>query len=43
MANFNIGKTIVDLLDKKLNIENIDVVLDGKVTFKKENNTLTID
>ncbi|MCQ2972277.1 MAG: ATP-grasp domain-containing protein [archaeon] len=43
VANFNIGKTIVDLLDKKLNIENIDIVLDGKVTFKKENNTLTID
>ena len=43
IANFNIGKTIVDLLDKKINIEDIDIKLDGKVTFKKENDTLTID
>ena len=42
IANFNIGKTIVDLIDGDINIEDIDVSLEGEVEFKKSGDDLEI-
>ena len=42
IANFNIGKTIVDLIDGEININDIDVSLDGEVEFKKSGDNLEI-
>ncbi|MBE6490613.1 MAG: ATP-grasp domain-containing protein [Methanobrevibacter sp.] len=42
VANFNIGKSIVDLIDGKINIDDIDVSLDGEVEFKKFGDNLEI-
>lgn len=42
VANFNIGKSIVDLIDGKINIDDIDVSLDGEVEFKKSGDNLEI-
>ena len=42
IANFNIGKTIVDLLDGEIAIDEIDVSLDGEVEFKKSGDNLEI-
>ena len=40
ISNFNIGKTIVDLIDEKISIDDIDVSLDGEVEFKKSEDKL---
>jgi len=42
VANFNIGKAIVDLIDGEIAIEDIDVSLDGEVEFKKSGDNLEI-
>lgn len=42
IANFNIGKTVVDLIDGNISIEDIDVSLDGEVEFKKSGDNLEI-
>ena len=42
IAGFNIGKTIVDLLDGEIAIDDIDVSLDGEVEFKKSGDNLEI-
>ncbi|MBQ2652036.1 MAG: ATP-grasp domain-containing protein [Methanobrevibacter sp.] len=42
IANFNIGKSIVDLIDGELKIEDIDISLDGEVEFKKSGDNLEI-
>lgn len=42
IANFNIGKTIVDLIDGDINIEDIDMSLEGEVEFKKSGDGLEI-
>ena len=42
IANFNIGKTIVDLIDEKISIDDIDVSLDGEVEFKKSEDKLIV-
>ena len=42
IANFNIGKTIVDLLDGDISIDEIDVSLDGEVEFKKSGDNMEI-
>ena len=42
IANFNIGKTIVDLIDGDINIEDIDMSLEGEVEFKKSGDDLEI-
>lgn len=42
IANFNIGKSIIDLIDGKLAIDEIDVSLDGEVEFKKSGDLLEI-
>lgn len=42
IANFNIGKTIVDLIDGEIAIDDIDVSLDGAVEFKKSGDNLEI-
>lgn len=42
VANFNIGKSIVDLIDGEINIDDIDVSLDGEVEFKKSGDNLEI-
>lgn len=42
IANINIGKTIVDLIDGEINIEDIDVSLCGEVEFKKVRDFLEI-
>ena len=42
IANFNIGKTIIDLIDEKVNITDLDISLDGEVEFKKSGDNLEI-
>lgn len=42
ISNINIGKTIVDLVDGKISIDDIDVSLDGQVEFKKSGDNLVI-
>ena len=42
IAGINIAKTIVDLLDGSIDIEDIDVSLDGEVEFKKSGDSLEI-
>jgi hypothetical protein len=42
IANINIGKSIVDLIDGNIGIENIDVSLDGEVEFVKSGDSLEI-
>ena len=42
IANFNIGKTIVDLIDGEISIDDIDVSLDGEIEFKKSGDDLEI-
>jgi predicted ATP-grasp superfamily ATP-dependent carboligase len=42
IACFNIGKTIVELIDGEIAIDDIDMSLDGGVEFKKSGDTLEI-
>ncbi len=42
IANFNIAKSIVELIDGEINIEDIDVSLEGEVEFKKTGDNLEI-
>lgn len=42
IANINIAKSIVDILDGKLSIDDLDVSLDGEVEFKKSGDSLLI-
>lgn len=42
IANFNIGKTIIDLIDGNMKIDELDISLDGRVEFKKSGNVLEI-
>ena len=42
IANFNIGKTIIDLIDGNADINEIDISLDGEVEFKKSGDSLVI-
>ena len=42
IANFNIGKTIVDLIDGEISISDIDMSLDGEIEFKKSGDNLEI-
>ena len=42
IANFNIGKSIIDLIDGKIAIDEIDVSLDGEVEFRKSGDLLEI-
>ena len=42
IANFNIGKTIIDLIDGNVNIDDVDFSLDGEVEFKKSGDLLEV-
>ena len=42
IADFNIAKTIIDLIDEKTDIDNLEVSLDGEVEFKKSGDALEI-
>ena len=42
VSNINIGKTIVDLIDGEIDINYIDISLDGEVEFKKSGDALEI-
>jgi predicted ATP-grasp superfamily ATP-dependent carboligase len=42
VSNINIGKTIVDLIDGEIDINDIDISLDGEVEFKKSGDALEI-
>lgn len=42
IVNFNIGKSIIEMIDGKIDIGDIDVSLDGVVEFKKLKNSLNI-
>ena len=42
IANFNIGKSIIDLIDGKISINDLDISLDGEVEFKKSGDNLLI-
>ena len=42
IANINIGKTIIDVIDGEINIDDIDISLDGEVEFKKSGDSLQI-
>lgn len=42
IANFNIGKTVIDLIDEKVAIDDLDISLDGEVEFKKSGDNLDI-
>ena len=42
ITNFNIGKSIVDLIDGEINISDLDMSLDGEVEFKKSRDSLEI-
>ena len=42
IANFNIGKTIIDVIDGDMDIDDIDVAFDGEVEFKKSGDSLEI-
>jgi hypothetical protein len=42
VSNINIGKSIIELIDGKINIDDIDISLDGEVEFKKSGESLVI-
>ncbi|MBQ6512782.1 ATP-grasp domain-containing protein [Methanobrevibacter sp.] len=42
VADFNIGKSIIDLIDEKITINDLDISLDGEVEFKKSGDNLII-
>ena len=42
IANFNIGKSIIDLIDGKISIDDLNISLDGHVEFKKSGDSLDI-
>lgn len=42
VANFNIGKSIIDLIDGDIDIDDLDISLDGEVEFKKSGDNLEI-
>lgn len=42
VANFNIGRSIIDLIDGKISIGDLDISLDGEVEFKKSGDNLII-
>ena len=42
IANINIGKSIIDLIDGKLDIDDLDVSLDGEVEFRKSGDNMEI-
>ncbi|WP_298501523.1 ATP-grasp domain-containing protein [uncultured Methanobrevibacter sp.] len=42
VVNFNIGQTIIDLIDEKTDLDNLDISLDGEVEFKKSGDNLDI-
>lgn len=42
IANFNIAKSVIELIDGKLDIGDLDISLDGEVEFKKSGDNLEI-
>ena len=42
ITKFNIGKSIVDLIDGEININDLNMSLDGEVEFKKSGDSLEI-
>lgn len=42
VANINIGKTIIDVIDENMDIDELDISLDGEVEFKKSGDSLVI-
>lgn len=42
VAGFNIAKSVVDVIDGRINIEDVDISLDGEVEFKKSGDVLEI-
>ena len=42
IASINIGKTIIDVIDARTSIDDIDVSLDGEVEFKKSGDLLEV-
>lgn len=42
IANFNIGKSIIELMDGDIDINDLDISLDGQVEFKKSGDSLEI-
>jgi hypothetical protein len=42
ISNVNIGKSILDLIDGKISIDDIDVSFDGEVEFRKSGDSLEI-
>lgn len=42
IANFNIGKTIIDLVDGNIKIDDLDISLDGEIEFKKSGDSLEV-
>ena len=42
VANINIGKSIIDLVDGNMGIDDLDISLDGEVEFKKSGDNMVI-
>ena len=42
IANINIAESIINIIDKKIDINDLNVSLNGKIEFKKSNNSLEI-
>lgn len=42
IANFNIGKSIIELIDGDIDIGDLDISLDGQIEFKKSGDSLEI-
>ena len=42
IANFNIGKSIIELIDGKISLDDLDISLDGEVEFVKSGELLEI-
>ena len=42
IADFNIGKSIIELIDGDINIDDLDISLDGQVEFKKSGDAMEI-
>ena len=42
IANFNIAKSIIDVIDGEMTIDDLDISLDGEVEFKKSGESLDI-
>lgn len=42
IANFNIGKSIIELLNGEISIDDLNVSLDGEVEFKKDGDELEV-